>query len=82
MIWYQFGPFEAYFNTGRYDEVMALVNINLTNGAQYVEETYYWQGRVLEAEGNIAGARSAFQQALSHNSRYADARDALSALNA
>jgi tetratricopeptide (TPR) repeat protein len=64
MIWYQFGPFEAYFNTQRYDDVLALVNINLTNGAQYVEETHYWHGRVLEARGDLAGARQAFNQAL------------------
>lgn len=82
MTWYQFGPFEAYFNTGRYDDVMALVNVNLTNGAQYVEETYYWQGRVLEAQGDLAGARQAFSRALQHNHRYAEARTALDSLNA
>jgi len=82
MVWYQFGPFEAYFNTGRYDDVMALVNINLTNGAQYVEETYYWQGRVLQAQGDLSGARQAFSRALQHNHLYADARAALDSLNA
>jgi tetratricopeptide (TPR) repeat protein len=82
MIWYQFGPFEAYFNTGRYDDVMALVNINLTNGAQYVEETYYWQGRVLQAQGDLSGARQAFSRALQRNYLYADARAALDSLNA
>ncbi|MBZ0300949.1 MAG: C39 family peptidase, partial [Anaerolineae bacterium] len=82
MTWYQFGPFEAYFNTGRYDDVLALVNVNLTNGAQYVEETYYWQGRVLEARGDIAGARQAFSKALQHNYLYTDARTALDSLNA
>ena len=82
MVWYQFGPFEAYFNTGRYDDVLALVNINLTNGAQYVEETYYWQGRVLQAQGDLSGARQAFSRALQHNHLYADARAALDSLNA
>jgi tetratricopeptide (TPR) repeat protein len=82
MVWYQFGPFEAYFNTGRYDDVLALVNINLTNGAQYVEETYYWQGRVLQAQGDLSGARQAFSRALQHNYLYADARAALDSLNA
>ncbi|MAS34448.1 MAG: hypothetical protein CL610_10600 [Anaerolineaceae bacterium] len=82
IIWYQFGPFEAYFNAGRYDDVMALVDINLTNGAQYVEETYYWQGRVLEARGDLSGARQAFNRALQHNYLYADAREALDSLNA
>ncbi|MFN8531697.1 MAG: C39 family peptidase [Anaerolineae bacterium] len=80
MMWYQFGPFEAYFNVGRYDDVMTLVNTNLTNGAQYVEETYYWQGRVLEAQGDRQGAVDAYQRALLHNERYQIARDALTAL--
>jgi tetratricopeptide (TPR) repeat protein len=82
MTWYQFGPFEAYFNAGRYDDVMALVEVNLTNGAQYVEETHYWQGRVFEMRGNVAGARGAFSRALQHNYLYEDARTALDALNA
>ena len=82
MTWYQFGPFEAYFNAGRYDDVMALVNVNLTNGAQYVEETYYWQGRVLETQGDSQGARNAFSRALQHNYLYADARAALDAMSA
>lgn len=82
MIWYQFGPFEAYFNTGRYDDVLALVNINLTNGAQYVEETHYWHGRVLEARGDLSGARQAFSRALQRNYLYEEARAALDSLNA
>lgn len=82
MTWYQFGPFEAYFHAGRYDDVQALVDVNLTNGAQYVEETHYWQGRVLEARGDLQGARSAFNRALQHNHLYADAREALDSLNA
>ncbi len=81
ITWYQFGPFEAYFNAGRYDDVLALVNANLANGAQFVEETYYWNGRVLAMQGNTAAAADAFRQALAHNPRYADARAALDRLN-
>ncbi len=76
IMWYQFGPFEAYFNVGRYDDVLALVNANLTNGAQYVEETYYWQGRVFEAQGDTAAALSAYNRALQHNPRYTAAQTA------
>jgi hypothetical protein len=79
MLWYQFGPFEAYFNTGRYDDVMALVNTNLTN-TPYVEETYYWQGKVFQARGQISEASTAFNQAISRNSRFQAALDALSEL--
>ncbi len=80
MAWYQFYNFEAFFNMGRYSDVMSLVNSNLNNGGIYVEETHYWQGRVLEQQGDIAGARAAFQRALSHNNQFADAQTALAEL--
>lgn len=79
--WYQFGAFEAYFETGRYADVLALVDVNLTNGAEYVEETYYWQGRVYEAQQRFTEASQSFQRALSHNPRYAAASDALNSMN-
>ncbi len=80
MTLYQFTPFEAYFNVGRYDEIMSLTNANLLNGGQYVEETYYWQGKVYAEQNDNAKAASAFRQALAHNPRYTAAQDALNAL--
>lgn len=77
---YQFEIFEAYFSVGRYDELMALVDANLNNNGQYVEETHYWKGKALAAEGQITEATAAFRQALVHNPRYAAAQDALNAL--
>ena len=80
MLWYQFGPFKAYFETGRYDDVMSLVQINLTN-AEELEETYYWQGKVLEAQGRPQQAATAYRRALSYNPNYTDARTALDNLS-
>lgn len=77
MTWYQFGPFEAYYGAQRYNEVLSLVDANLASGAEYVEETYYWQGRALEALGNSAGAQNAYRAALRRNPRYEDAQAAL-----
>lgn len=81
MTWYQFGMFEAYFNVGRYDDVLALVQTNLTNGARYVEETHFWQGQVFAARGESTNAASSFQRALSLNPRFEAARTALDSLN-
>jgi hypothetical protein len=78
MLWYQFGPFEAYFNTGRYSDVLSLAQNNLTSGADLVEETHYWMGRVYEAQGDGAQAATAYRRALSKNPLYTAARDALS----
>ncbi|MFN8448838.1 MAG: tetratricopeptide repeat protein [Anaerolineae bacterium] len=81
MLWYQFGPFEAYFETGRYDDVLALVNTNLRTAGNYVEETFYWQGKVLAAQGQRQDAAAAFQRAIAQNPNYQAARDALGTLN-
>ena len=80
MTWYQFGPFEAYYHSGRLDDVLALVRVNMANGARYVEETWYWQGRVLQQRGDVAGARGAYTQSLNLNRFYAAAREALAEL--
>lgn len=78
--WYQFGAFEAYFQVGRYDDVLSLVTIN-QNNARELEETYYWQGRVREAQGSPQQAAAAYRRALAYNPNYAEARQALESLN-
>lgn len=81
ITWYQFGSFKAYYEVGRYQDVLALVNTNLTNGAQYVEETHYWQGRVFAAQGRSSEAAASFRRALSHNPRFEAARAALNTVS-
>lgn len=78
---YQFGPFEAYFERGRYDDVMALVKSNLNYGGEYVEETHYWKGKVEAAQGKTQQAVASFQQALAHNPRFTAAKEALDKLS-
>ncbi|MEM6282246.1 MAG: C39 family peptidase [Chloroflexota bacterium] len=78
MLWYQFEPFEAYFETGRYSDVLALVESNETTlGGGFVEETHYWEGRVLEAQGDRSAAASSFRRALSQNRNFDAAQVAL-----
>ncbi len=81
MLWYQFGPFEAYFNVGRYQDVLSFTNVNLNNGGDNVEETHYWRGRVFEAQGEINQAISAYREALRRNPNYTPASEALDRLN-
>lgn len=80
MMWYQFGAFEAYYQLGRYDDVLSLVKVNLNN-AEEIEETYYWQGLVLQAQGKPEQAASSFRRALAYNPNYDEARAALARLN-
>lgn len=79
MLWYQFGPYEAYLQVGRYDEVIALADATLKPTGD-LEESYYYKGRALEKLGRLADARAAFELALHYNAHYDAARQALAAM--
>jgi len=76
MLWYQFGPFRAYYETGRYQEVITLADATITV-ARDIEELYYWKGLALQAAGDPTGARLAFERALALNPNYTEAVAAL-----
>lgn len=68
MLWYQFAPYEAYLEVGRYEDVLQLSDAILTSaGGQNVEETYLFRGYALEAMGDEAAAEAAFSRALALN---------------
>jgi len=79
MLWYQFGPFEAYYRAGRYDEVLALAEANLRT-ARDLEESHTYRGLALQALGQLEAARKAYQRALGCNPLFAPAAEALAAL--
>jgi tetratricopeptide (TPR) repeat protein len=79
MLWYQFGPFRAYYEAGRYEELIALADATIATAGN-VEETYYWKGLGLAAQGDTAGARQAWQRAVELNPNYAEAAAALATL--
>ena len=80
MLWYQFGPYEAYYQAGRYDDVDALAIETLTNNV-YAEEAYYYRGLVAAVRGEIGNARYFFNLALLYNKNYEAARLARDALD-
>lgn len=79
MLWYQFGPFPAYYHVGRHDEVLALADATLSV-TTYVEELHYWRGMALAAKGDIPAARDAFERALKLRPDYPEALEALAGL--
>ncbi|MBI3971274.1 MAG: C39 family peptidase [Chloroflexi bacterium] len=79
MLWYQFGPFEAYLVEGRVSDVLALTAANLQRTTD-LEESHYYRGRALQAQGQLAQAKAAYQAALKANPRYTPAYHALSTL--
>ena len=78
MVWYQHGPYKAYFETGRYQDVINLANnLLFYMGEQTVEETFYWRGLSKEKLGDIQGALADMQQAVNLNSNYGEALEEL-----
>jgi len=79
MLWYQFGPFSAYYHAGRYDEVVALADATLEL-TTHVEELHYWKAMGLLATGDREGAMASLRTALEFRPGYAAAAEALSGL--
>jgi hypothetical protein len=81
MLWYQFGMYEAYYNVGRYDDMVTLAQQNLNDGGgQYVEETYYYGGLARLGKGETQRARENFTAALQFNPNFTPAQLALNEL--
>ena len=76
MTWYQFGWFDAYLRTGRYDDVLALADATIKVTPD-IEEMFYYKGLALQAMGSPDAARSQFELALKHNPNFEPARQAL-----
>ncbi|NJN82918.1 MAG: hypothetical protein HC802_11990 [Caldilineaceae bacterium] len=71
MLWYQFGPFEAYNAVGRHQDVIQLTDTILAPDVQ-IEELYFWRSRAFEALGDGAAATTAWDQAVYLNPNYAN----------
>jgi tetratricopeptide (TPR) repeat protein len=57
MMWYQTGPYWAYFYTGRYQDVIDLATKTLDAMSQPVlEESYYWRALARLALSDNKGA--------------------------
>lgn len=79
MLWYQFGPFEAYYQVGRYDDVIVLADITLQD-RPYFEESYFYKGLALAALGELSEARANLERAVAFNPRFTQAATALAEL--
>jgi hypothetical protein len=68
ILWYRVGPLEAYFHTGRYQDVFTLGNQALDSaGGPLLEETFYWLGRAREATGDMEKAIYDYRMAVEIN---------------
>lgn len=81
LAWYEFGPYQAYYEMGRYEDVIALANSSIvTSHTGGVEEAYYWRGRAEEKLDQRDAAIKDYRAALRGNAGFVTAREALTAL--
>jgi tetratricopeptide (TPR) repeat protein len=65
MLWYQTGPYFAYFYSGRYQDVIDLANTTFnTISKPVLEETWYWRAMAELALGDSTGAINDFRESV------------------
>ncbi|HSM25424.1 MAG TPA: C39 family peptidase [Anaerolineaceae bacterium] len=57
MMWYQTGPYFAYYYSGRYQDVINLATQTIDAAAEpFLEESFYWRAMAYVAVGNSSAA--------------------------
>jgi len=69
MMWYQTGPYFAYYYSGRYNDVISLADQTLErmSAEPILEESYYWRGMAYLALGDNERALTEFRDSLKHH---------------
>jgi tetratricopeptide (TPR) repeat protein len=80
ILWYQFGPYEAYYRVGRYEDVLTLASVTIANN-EYAEESFYYKGLVYMAQDQLPAAKREFERALRNNENYTAAELMLEQVN-
>ena len=76
MLWYQFGPYEAYYQVSRLEDVILLADVTLQD-RPYFEESFYHKGLALAAQGDPKAARTQLEKAATFNPYFQPAVTAL-----
>lgn len=66
ILWYETGPYFAYYYVGRYYDVISLSTtaIDAALDEPALEESFYWRAMAKNALGDTAGATADFQESL------------------
>ncbi len=73
MMWYQTGPYWAYYYSGRYRDAINLANVTLDPsllGVNTLEESLYWRGMAEYALGNTTAAINDVRRAIYYNKNF------------
>ena len=83
ILWYEVGPYAAYYYTGRYQDVINLAGQTLGYMAEPVlEESYYWRAMSYYALGNRPDALADLRTSLKYHPGYAPSQALLDQINA
>ena len=91
MLWYEFGPFEAYLEVGRYDDVIREVRRTIAglpeiaispelNVEISIEELYYYIAQAYLGQGNTERAIANLDAALYRKPNFIEARELMDSL--
>jgi tetratricopeptide (TPR) repeat protein len=81
MLWYQTGPYFAYFFSGRYGDVINLATQTLVNASEpTLEESWHWRARARAATGDTGGALDDLRTSLQYHEGFAPSLELLEAL--
>ena len=81
LMWYQIGPYVAYYYAGRYQDVVNLANTTFNwVGQPVLEESYFWRGLAYEALGDLDKAIADLKKAAQLNPNYLLPREQLQRL--
>jgi len=82
ILWYETGPYTAYYYAGRYQDVINLANQTLGYMADPVlEESYYWRALAYAALGNTTRARADLRTSLEYHPGFAPSVEMLEQLD-
>lgn len=71
MMWYQTGPYFAYYYSGRYQDVINLTTQTINKAAEpYLEENFYWRALAYVAIGNTTQALEDLNESLEYHPNF------------
>ncbi len=83
MLWYQTGPYYAYFYTGRLQDVVSLADKTIKAASEpYIEESWVWRARAKAQLGDTQGAIEDARMALQYHPNFDPATALLQQLGA
>lgn len=81
ILWYMHGPFEAFYQTGKFEAVLRFAT-SLQEVTSYIEEANYYRGLVYAAQGNTDQALYRLNLVLDFNPNFTPAAEAKAQIEA